>query len=220
MKNKLFDNRGTLTDDLTDDPAALDARLGILTEEIQQDGTDTYHCHRYEPTPYPVLDELFTHITPSADDVVIDYGCGLGRLNFYLADRFHIPSIGIEMNPLYYERAQENKKSCRSCEVRQLISFYSVRAEEYPVPDEATIFYFFNPFSVEIFRPVINQILLSWQRRPRQMMLILYYPEDDTIFYIENHTSFRLTDEIAASDDIRKDRRERFCIYALSAGLQ
>ena len=202
------------------DPDTLDARLGIQTEEIQHDGTDSYHFHRYEPTPYPVLDELFSHITLEPEDVVIDYGCGLGRLNFYLASRFHIRSIGIEMNPLYYDRAQENKTSCLSDDIRQLISFYPVQAEEYPVPAEATVFYFFNPFSVEIFRPVINQILLSWQNHPRKLTLILYYPEDDTIFYIENHTSFRLADEIAASDDIRKDRRERFCVYTFSTGLQ
>ena len=30
------------------DPDTLDARLGIQTEEIQHDGTDSYHFHRYE----------------------------------------------------------------------------------------------------------------------------------------------------------------------------
>lgn len=37
-----------------------DKDLCIETEEIQTDGKDTYYCHRYEPTPYTVLDELFT----------------------------------------------------------------------------------------------------------------------------------------------------------------
>lgn len=195
--------------------ADIEKNLGIQTEEFQTDGKDTYHFHRYEPTPYEVLDNLFSNITLLPDDMLIDYGCGLGRLNFYLAARFHIPSAGIEMNEEYYNRAQENKKNCLDANARQLVTFIHEKAENYIVPDNATYFYFFNPFSVDIFRPVIQQILLSQQKNPRKITLILYYPEDDTVFYIENHTSFRLLDEIAASDDIRKDRRERFCLYTL-----
>ena len=46
-----------------------DKDLCIETEEIQTDGKDTYYCHRYEPTPYEVLDELFTFYTPNKTDV-------------------------------------------------------------------------------------------------------------------------------------------------------
>ena len=51
-----------------------DKDLCIETEEIQTDGKDTYYCHRYEPTPYEVLDELFTFYTPNKTDVFVDYG--------------------------------------------------------------------------------------------------------------------------------------------------
>ena len=54
-----------------------DKGLCIETEEIQTDGKDTYYCHRYEPTPYEVLDELFTFYTPEKTDVFVDYGCGM-----------------------------------------------------------------------------------------------------------------------------------------------
>ena len=50
-----------------------DKDLCIETEEIQTDGKDTYYCHRYEPTPYEVLDELFTFYTPEKTDVFVDY---------------------------------------------------------------------------------------------------------------------------------------------------
>lgn len=192
-----------------------DKELCIETEEIQTDGTDTYHLHRYEPTPYEVLDELFTYYTPKENDVIVDYGCGLGRLNFYIENRYSLRSTGVEFSQKYYERALQNKESYNG--KRDNISFVHCLAEEYAVSSNETVFYFFNPFSVDIFRRVINQIMLSWQEAPRTITLILYYPEDDTIFYLENHTSFRLFDEIAACDDIRSDRRERFCLYRLSA---
>ena len=43
-------------------------------------------------------------------------------------------------------------------------------------------FTFFNPFSPEIFHAVINRILDSFEKYPRTITLILYYPEDDTVF--------------------------------------
>jgi len=191
-----------------------DNDLNIQTEEIQQDGKDSFHFHRYEPTPYDVIDCLFDIFKPEINDILVDYGCGLGRLNFYLEHRFHIRSRGIEMVTDYYERAMQNLATYNG--KKDNISFVQAKAEEYAVSSNETIFYFFNPFSVDIFRRVVNQILSSWQESPRKLTLILYYPEDDTVFYLERHTSFRLVDEIAACDDIRKDRRERFCSYELS----
>lgn len=191
-----------------------DEQLAIQTEEIQTDGRDSFHFHRYEPTPYEVIERLFATYCPSPEDILVDYGCGLGRLNFYLEHRFGIRSVGVEMVDSYYERAIANLHSYNGN--RDNISFVRSPAEEYIVSSDETIFYFFNPFSIDIFRRVINQILKSWQEAPRGLTLILYYPEDDTIFYLENHTAFQLVDEIAACDDIRSDRRERFCLYCLN----
>ena len=191
-----------------------DQELGIITEEIQTDGTDTFHRHRYEPTPYEVLDELFSYYTPEKSDVIVDYGCGLGRLNFYIESRYSLVSTGVEFSDKYYERALANQRSYKG--KGDNITFVHCAAEDYVVSPYETVFYFFNPFSVDVFRRVINQILSSWQEAPRTLTLILYYSEDDTIFYLENHTSFHLIDEIAASDQVRSDRRERFSLYRLS----
>ena len=62
----------------------------------------------------------------------------------------------------------------------------------------------------------IIRILDSFEKYPRTITLILYYPEDDTVFYLERHTTFERMDEIAASDAVYKDRRERFCLYRIT----
>ncbi|MCR5690949.1 MAG: class I SAM-dependent methyltransferase [Eubacterium sp.] len=195
-----------------------DSNLHIYTEEIQMDGKDNYHCHRYEPTPYPVLDQLFDYYQPGEDEVLVDYGSGLGRLNFYVAHRLGIQSVGVEFSREYYQRALANLETFQG--KKDKISFCLSRAEDYLVSKVETCFYFFNPFSLDIFRQVINRILDSWEEVPRKLTLVLYYPEDDVIFYLAHHTFFLLVDEIAAGPEIEKDRRERFCIYQLSAGPQ
>lgn len=192
-----------------------DEELSIQTEEIQTNGKDTYYCHRYEPTPYAVLDELFSVFTPAPEDVLVDYGCGLGRLNFYVEKLYSLCSTGVEFSSAYYTRALENLQSYNG--KKDHIRFVHCRAEDYIVSPNETIFYFFNPFSIEIFRSVVNRILHSWQETPRNITLILYYPEDDCIFYLEQHTAFERLDEIAASEAIREDRRERFSLYQLDA---
>lgn len=194
----------------------MDQTMHIITEEIQHDGKDSFDFHRYEPTPYPILDTIFSAFPPKPDDILVDYGCGLGRLNFYAAYCFHVASVGIEMSDEYYHRALANKKSFVG--QKDCISFLHCRAEEYTVSKNDTIFYFFNPFSLTIFRPVIRNILLSYEEAPRTITLLLYYPEDELIFYMERHTCFQLIDEIAASDAIIRDRRERFLVYQLSTG--
>lgn len=190
-----------------------DQELSIQTEEIQKNGKDTYHCHRYEPTPYAVLDALFSYYTPSPQDVLVDYGCGLGRLNFYAEKRYSLRSTGVEFSFSYYRRALHNLQTYNGN--KDNIHFVHCRAEDYIISPNETLFYFFNPFSCEIFRSVINRILDSWQEAPRKITVILYYPEDDAIFYLEHHTAFQRLDEIAASDAVGKDRRERFSLYCL-----
>lgn len=192
-----------------------DEELGIHTEEVQIDNTDSFHYHRYEPTPYEVLEELFYNYTPEKTDVIVDYGCGLGRVNFYVESRFSLASTGVEYTDRYYQKALRNKETYLG--KKENITFIQCAAQDYKVSSKENVFYFFNPFSVSIFRQVINQILLSWQEVPRDLMLILYYPEDDAIFYLENHTSFELLKEIANGEQVYSDRRERFCLYRLSA---
>ncbi|WHX48964.1 hypothetical protein QNH46_23440 [Paenibacillus woosongensis] len=45
---------------------------------------------------------------------VVDFGCGRGRVPFYIHNKFHIPVTGIEVHEKTYEEALHNKGSYRS----------------------------------------------------------------------------------------------------------
>lgn len=188
-----------------------DHSLQIITEEIQENGLDTFHFHRYEPTPYDVLETLFKAYPLTTDDVLVDFGCGLGRACFLASHLFNCRSVGIEFSEEYYDRALENLETYSGNS--ELVSFVLSKAEDYFIEADQNYFYLFNPFSLVIFKKVMNQILASLAVAERKVTMVLYYPEDDVIFYIENHTLFHRVDELAASDEIRNDRRERFSIY-------
>lgn len=194
-----------------------DAYLGIHTTGDQLGFNNSFHYHRYEATPYNALEQLFDRYSLKSSDRLVDFGCGKGRLNFMVYHLFKAFVIGIEMNELFYDQAMENKKQYVS-EHRssfEKIEFECCYAQEYKITPADNRFYFFNPFSIQIFMKVINHILRSVEEYPREVELILYYGSEDYIFFLENQTSFELKEEIRLENLYEHNPYEKFSIYRL-----
>lgn len=193
-----------------------DKLLNIDTVGIQKEFKQSSHYYRYEATPYSALLELFNHYELNKHDRIVDFGCGKGRLNFFAHYLFDTPGIGVEMNQSLYERAVNNKnRFFKGSTTRDKIQFYHCLAEEYEINPLDNRFYFFNPFSIQIFMAVINNILLSAEKNMREMDVILYYPSDEYIYYLNHHHFFELKMEIILPDIYNFNPYERFLIYRL-----
>ena len=187
-----------------------DSSLQIRTCGRDELGADEYH-HPYEPTPYSVLERLADCGLIGKDDVVLDYGCGKGRVGFFLSYRAKAKTIGIEYDARIYENALENRKTAKS-----KATFFLTRAEEYEVPAEVNRCYFFNPFSVEILHKVMARICGSWYENPREVFLFFYYPADAYISYLMTVDELEFYDEIECDDLFAgNDPRERILIFQL-----
>ena len=187
-----------------------DKLLQIKTTGRDELGADEYH-HPYEPTPYSVLDRLATSGFFGKDDVVLDYGCGKGRVGFFLSYRTKARTIGIEYDGRIYRDAINNRETSR---VKP--DFVLTRAEEYEVPQSVNRCYFFNPFSVEILHAVCARILESWYENPREIFLFFYYPADEFIAYLMTVDELEFYDEIECDDLFEgNDPRERIMIFQL-----
>lgn len=197
---------------MTDHEKTWDASLRIQTCGRDELGADEYH-HPYEPTPYCVLERLADSGLVSKDDVVLDYGCGKGRVGFFLSYRTKAKTIGIEYDDRIYQSALENQKTTIS---RAKPDFVLSRAEEYEVPSEVNRCYFFNPFSVELLHKVMARIIASWYEHPREVFLFFYYPADDFLSYLMTVDELEFYDEIECDDLFEgKDPRERIMIFQL-----
>lgn len=187
---------------------AWDTSLQIQTTGRDDTGADQYH-HPYEPTPYSVLERLADSGLINKDDVVLDYGCGKGRVSFFLSNRTNAKTIGIEYDSRIYERALENQKTARS-----KAAFVLTKAEEYEVPMEVNRCYFFNPFSVEILQKVMARIIESYYDHPREIFLFFYYPSDEYIAHLMTVDELDFYDEIECDDLFEgRDSRERIMIF-------
>jgi SAM-dependent methyltransferase len=194
-----------------------DKLMGIKTGGDQNGFNKSFHYHRYEPTPYSALEELFNNYKITSSDRIVDFGCGKGRLNFFIHYHFQATVVGIEMNEDFYLEANENRTSYfnKTNTSNDNIHFYCCLAEEYQINALDNRFYFFNPFSIQIFMKTINNILLSVEKSERDIELILYYPSEDYIYYLENDTSFDLKKEIILPYFYEHNSNERFLIYQL-----
>lgn len=189
--------------------------LDIKTTGCQEWDKGSSHYHPYEPTLYSALEVLFHQYKVENDDSIVDFGCGKGRLAFYINYFYKSNVVGIEMDEGLYMDAINNKKSYLKKYRKSIdkIDFLCCFAQDYNVKPLDNKFYFFNPFSIQIFRKIIENILLSVEEHQRSIELILYYPSDDYIYYLENNTSFVLIDEIIINDLYKCDTSERFLIY-------
>ena len=197
---------------MTDKELAWDELLRIRTIGRDETNADQYH-HPYEPTPYSVLERLAASGLIGKDDVLVDYGCGKGRVDFFLSYRTKAKTIGIEYDERIYGTALENRTSAPS---KAQGEFILTKAEAYAVPQEVNRCYFFNPFAVEILHKVMARILESYYENPREMFLFFYYPADEYIAYLMTVEELEFYDEIECDDLFPgKDARERIMIFWL-----
>ncbi|MCP8969963.1 class I SAM-dependent methyltransferase [Ectobacillus ponti] len=193
-----------------------DAMLHIKTAGEQRGFHPSLHYHRYEPTPYSALEVLFSQYSLSSRDHVVDFGCGKGRLNFYIHHLFQASVTGVEMSEVFHQEALMNLESYVRKRKRagDKIRFVCCLAEEYEVQPQDNCFYFFNPFSVQIFRNVVHRILASAEQAPRQMDLVLYYASEDYMYFLETETAFEPWADITLPG-LEHNPYERFLVYRL-----
>jgi SAM-dependent methyltransferase len=197
---------------MTDKENSWDKHLQIKTVGRDDTNSDEYR-YPYEPTPYSVLERLANTGLFGKGDVVLDYGCGKGRVGFFMSYQTKAEAVGIEYDEGIYQSALENRKTAIR---KSKADFVLTRAEEYEVPPEVNRCYFFNPFSVEILQKVMARIIESWYADSREILLFFYYPSDEFMCYLMTVDELEFYDEIDCGDLFEgNDSRERIMVFEL-----
>ena len=183
-----------------------------------RDDSEANPCHYpYEPTPYSVLERLANSEYIGKRNVLIDYGCGKGRVDFFLSYQLRCKTIGVEYDERLNKAALRNKETAVSGRTAE---FVLANAERYTVPTEVDRFYFFNPFSLEILKHVLGKILASYYEKIREMKLFFYYPSDEYVSCLMQMEELEFEDEISCKDLFEGDNpRERILIFKTLGSL-
>lgn len=190
-----------------------DKLLQVKTTGRDESRADQYR-YPYEPTPYSVLERLANSGYFRKENVVLDYGCGKGRVDFFLSYQIRCQTIGIEYDERIYQKAMENRETAVSGE---RVTFQQETAEYFPVPERVDRVYFFNPFSLELLRRVMGRILESYYETPRDILLFFYYPSHEYVSYLMTVDEIMFFDEIECMDLFSGNNpRERIIIFRIA----
>ena len=189
-----------------------DKLLKIKTTGRDDSNADQYK-YPYEPTPYSVLERLANNGEIRKNNVLLDYGCGKGRVDFFLSYQTRCKSIGIEYDERIYKAAGINQETAVS---GRRVQLELANAEQYQVPTEVDRCFFFNPFSAEILRKAMARVIESYYENPREILLFFYYPSDEYVSYLMTVDEIAFYDEIDCRDLFEGDNpRERIMIFEM-----
>lgn len=187
-----------------------DKLLKIKTTGRDDTNADQYK-YPYEPTPYSVLERLANSGEIRKGNVLLDYGCGKGRVDFFLSYQTRCRSIGVEYDERIYKSALANQEKAVSA---SRVQFVMDNAEKYQVPSEVDRIFFFNPFSVEILQAAFARIMESYYEEPREILLFFYYPSDEYVSFLMRQDELMFYDEIDCRDLFPGDEpREKVLIF-------
>lgn len=119
----------------------LDKFLKIKTSG-RDDSNANLINYPYEPTPYSVLQMIVNSGYLNKNDVVVDFGSGKGRVDFFLAYSIKCQMIAVEYDERLYNRAIENQKTSIS---GKRVQFVLTNASNFKIPSDVTAAYFLIP---------------------------------------------------------------------------
>jgi predicted RNA methylase len=189
---------------------ALRRLAGRLLYERGLDTSETrvraMHFHpervRYAPSGWMLLPGVLAHCEIGPTDVFVDFGAGKGRVLVQAAGHPFARVVGVEIDPELAEQGRRNLARARARLVCQEVELVTADAARWPVPDDMTYGFFFIPFTGEIARAVVANVVASLDRRARTVRLIYSRPGDHA-------RAEDLASAIAASGRFAVEREER-----------
>jgi len=183
-------------------------KFGVSTRGLIQArelGVENADAVGYSALEYEYLLWALPAIPFPAEEVVfVDYGAGKGRALAAAAARPFRKVIGVEISGELVEIARRNLARLKRRRAGQ-VEIYHADATAFAVPDDANVFFFFNPFGGATLARVVERIRESWRAHPRELFVIYF-----------NHGRF---DECLATQPwLRKIHETSFCgFYRLAS---
>jgi precorrin-6B methylase 2 len=115
----------------------------------------------YVPTPHDVVETMLELAELSEDDVLIDLGCGDGRIVLAAARNYGARGIGIDIDPELIERA---KRLAKASGVDHLVEFRVEDATQTSLADATVVSLFLTPGGNELVRPRLETELAPGTR--------------------------------------------------------
>jgi predicted RNA methylase len=164
-----------------------DRRFNVRTEEkaiISKltivDG-DKRSAENYAPMHVALFPSVMSVLPDDLSEFVfIDFGAGKGRVALLASDYNFKRIIGVEFARELHEAMLDNIREYRNSRQRCHDLVTSCQdARHFDIPNEKCVFFFFNPFKMQILQEVASKIAQSYFAAPRKMYILFYNPTSE-----------------------------------------
>jgi SAM-dependent methyltransferase len=163
--------------------------LGINTHSIVNldkltlASEDSVQNHHYQGASYYILFSIFKDLPEETkNSPLIDYGCGKGRALFVAEQCGFTNLIGVDIAKELIDNANANKSVYHKKNSESKIDFQFEDATKFNIPNQAQVFYFFNPFGEDVMQKVVENIKESVKLNPRKIYCIYLNPKYKSVF--------------------------------------
>ena len=171
-----------------------DIKYGIDTfswvelDELEIDGHIKESAHMYQPTCSIPLRKLLRKLNIPPGRVLVDLGCGKGIVLMVAAEFGFKEARGIEVSPLLYDIALKNCSIYKEkTETKTDFAIVMSDVIDYGLNDDEDVFYLYNPFDEYVLWQVLENIMVSLQRRNREILIIYRNAVDASIIEGEGY---------------------------------
>ncbi len=157
----------------------------VAGDDLYIDATLKQHGNPYLPSPYYFTHCAFRSLGGNvAGRSLVDFGCGLGRVLLFASQFPFKKIVGVEASPRLSEGALANLQRyyARAGKVAPAWYVETNDAARFPIPDDADIFYFGDPFGPVVLDPVVRNIVTSIERHPRPATVLYVHPTHSRVF--------------------------------------
>lgn len=163
--------------------AEFDRQLGVSTggnvrpKAKSVIGNNWLHGVNYQPVdPAEFRLTLERLQLPFEKFTFVDFGCGKGRALLLAAEYPFKRVAGIEYCVELSTIARQNLAKAPRAKRRSEIEVIDGDAAAFPIPDGPLALYFFNPFGEPVMQSVANNVVSSFRRSPRRIVVIYFTP--------------------------------------------
>ncbi len=144
---------------------------GTLTTELEYNNIP--YTTMYSPSHAKALAFVLGNIPRSHQDVFVDYGCGKGRALLIAFQQGFKNIKGLEISLDLLKIAKLNLESTISNSINFTLKHCDVLTYEPDAKDN--VFYFYDPFSSEMFQVCLQNIKASFCKNPRIDYIIIHH---------------------------------------------
>lgn len=131
----------------------------------------------YQPTMARSFNRLLNRVALPQEPVLVDFGCGKGRVLLLAALRGFKRVVGIEFSAELCEIARRNRIIVEKTVGRTLpVEVVEGDVADYRIEKDQNVFFFFNPFDDVILDAVVKDMERSLAEEHRPVVIFYYNP--------------------------------------------